>query len=268
MFVSSHGDHKVLVVDTQSGENARTARQEYPIFSSRLPSFEYSIYECASHTVFASIPSPTGLAIDSENDILYVASEGTTIYAYSLIASSLLFNVTTPYTGIQGMDYSDDGKLYFVSSSTLHSLSISSLSTCLPVSFPLSTYPLPISSSCSVNPNLPNSSLFEQVHSSSGYAAHNLSTMIAEAAKLATEYDCDPTGNFNFDVLLLSGYFCHPCLPSPCSPGTMCENMPFMGARCIAEEDILVEGGAATDGALLAMVVCVVGIVFTILLAV
>jgi len=49
---------------------------EYPAFSSRLPSFEYSVYECTTQAVFASgLDEPTGLAL--ADGVLYVAEHAT-----------------------------------------------------------------------------------------------------------------------------------------------------------------------------------------------
>ena len=46
LYVADAGSGRVYAVKADSGVYARTARVEYPIFSSRLPAFEYSIYEC------------------------------------------------------------------------------------------------------------------------------------------------------------------------------------------------------------------------------
>jgi hypothetical protein len=54
LFISVPGANKVLAVHADSGAYARTAREEYPIFSNRLPSFEYSIWECPEQRDFAT----------------------------------------------------------------------------------------------------------------------------------------------------------------------------------------------------------------------
>ncbi|GMI03922.1 hypothetical protein TrLO_g6693 [Triparma laevis f. longispina] len=116
LYFSDYGGGVVRVMNSKSGENARTARSEYPIFSSRLPSFEYSIYECADHKVWADVEEPTGLAIDGGR--LYVASGGNSIQVFDLETGVKLFNVdtTTTYENIQGLTVGDDGAIYFVDS--------------------------------------------------------------------------------------------------------------------------------------------------------
>jgi hypothetical protein len=41
--------------------------------------------------------------------------------------------------------------------------------------------------------------------------------------------DCE---NLNNDALLMSGYLCHPCLPSICDADKICVNIPYEGAKC------------------------------------
>ena len=64
LFYVSTGSGEVLWLDPDSGEPARTARREFPIFASPLPSFVYEIYECVDRGVFArGLSEPSGLAI-------------------------------------------------------------------------------------------------------------------------------------------------------------------------------------------------------------
>jgi len=64
LFFSDPAAGVVRWLAADSGQLARSARAEYPIFSSALPSFEYSIYECASVGVFATgLDEPSGLAL-------------------------------------------------------------------------------------------------------------------------------------------------------------------------------------------------------------
>mmetsp|Transcript_7619 Transcript_7619/g.15183 ORF Transcript_7619/g.15183 Transcript_7619/m.15183 type:complete len:151 (+) Transcript_7619:1-453(+) len=58
LFISNPGKNggEVTAVRIDTGRYSRTAREEYPIFSNRLPSFEYSIYECTEEvTMFFMI---------------------------------------------------------------------------------------------------------------------------------------------------------------------------------------------------------------------
>merc|ERR1719491_691145 len=65
----------VIAVQADSGVYSRTAREEYPIFSNRLPSFEYSIYECVEQDeeFVSGLNTPTGLALSVDGTRLFVA---------------------------------------------------------------------------------------------------------------------------------------------------------------------------------------------------
>merc|ERR1719223_1004953 len=78
VYIAVPGANQILVVGADSGGFARTAREEYPIFSNRLPSFEYSIWECSEQRVFASgLDMPTGLVLSKDGKRLFVAERGT-----------------------------------------------------------------------------------------------------------------------------------------------------------------------------------------------
>ena len=55
LFISNPGEGNVVSVHIDAGLYSRTAREEYPIFSNRLPSFEYSIYECVDQVSFIQL---------------------------------------------------------------------------------------------------------------------------------------------------------------------------------------------------------------------
>jgi DNA-binding beta-propeller fold protein YncE len=119
LFVSSPGDGTVLAVDADSGEFARTARGvEYPAYSSRLPSFEYSVYECASQRVFASgLSVPSGLALSADGSTLFVAEHGTgDVHAYEVASGALVATLETGRGAgaLQGIAVSPRGHLFIV----------------------------------------------------------------------------------------------------------------------------------------------------------
>jgi hypothetical protein len=51
----------------------------------------------------------------------------------------------------------------------------------------------------------------------------------SEALLCPDRTDCE---NVNNDALLMSGYLCHPCLPSICDADEICINIPYEGVRC------------------------------------
>merc|ERR1711966_471597 len=133
LFVSVPGENKVISVGADSGEYARTARLEYPIFSNRLPSFEYSIWECPEHRDFVTdIDTPTGLALSPDGEKLFVAERATgLIHAYEVKTASKLFSVATNYRTIGGMAFSPESQiLHFVDEETNTLNSITAVSPC------------------------------------------------------------------------------------------------------------------------------------------
>jgi len=95
--------------------------------------------------------------------------------------------------------------------------------------------------SCEVDGTIPNGTLFEQVHTDTGYASDNpdvqsMAGMDEAAALLANRTDCEYDSELNLDALLLGGYYCHVCLPrnhgSSCDAGGTCANVQWQGFTC------------------------------------
>jgi len=94
---------------------------------------------------------------------------------------------------------------------------------------------------CVVDPVVPDSAFFDQVHDDTGYAddnpdvQSNMTGMDEAAALLADRSDCEVDSELNFDALLLGGYFCHRCLPEGhlnCDTGGKCSNVQWSGYTC------------------------------------
>lgn len=261
LFVASPGAGTVLAVGADSGRYARTAREEYPIFSNRLPSFEYSIYECAEERVFASgLDTPSGLALSPDGKSLFVAEHFTgKIHVYEIESGSLLETIQTNFSSIGGMMFSPETEvLHFVDADTNTLAAVKPLQNCsstwqsrLSPEFTAevasaeaalgNAFSMTDERSCVVNPVIPNATLFEQVHSDSGYASNDTSVqgpagMNPTAVLLANRTDCGYDSELNFDALLLGGYFCHTCLPitdgAMCDDGGQCSNVQWDGYLC------------------------------------
>jgi len=290
LYVAVPGANRILVVDADSGSFARTAREEYPIFSNRLPSFEYSIWECVDSQVLdSSVDMPTGMALSLDGERLFVAERGTgNILVYDIASRTRLFSIPTQFTSIGGMAVSpSSGELYFVDDDTNGLYRIEPLSECSnPIPSPanplfqqavteaqevIDNFSLSPNDyyTCQVNPIVPDSSFFDQVHEDTGYAddnpnvQSNMTGMDAAAALLANRTDCGYDSDLNFDALLLGGYFCHPCLPEQdlvCDFGGTCTNVQWRGYVCDndirvittkGEEESAVVELQTTDGSVL-----------------
>jgi hypothetical protein len=263
VYVAVPGTNKITVVGADSGSFARIAREEYPIFSNRLPSFDYSIWECAEQKDFATgIDMPTGLALSPNGERLFVAERGTgKILVFEISSGALLYSIATGFETIGGLAFSLESKvLHFVDDETN---TLNSVQPSMECSTPMQSrtdasfedavnkaqavlgddFSLMRDYQCQVDPAIPDSSFFDQVHQAhedSGYADDNpdvqgMAGMDETAALLANRTDCEPDSELNFDALLLGGYFCHVCLPEQdltCDAGGTCSNVQWQGYHC------------------------------------
>ena len=260
LFIVNPGKGSIVAVDVDTGRYARTAREEYPIFSNRLPSFEYSIYECVDQEeVFVNgLENPTGLALSLDGSRLFVAERGGRIHAYEVETGALLQSIDLAsfgYSSIAGLAVSpESGSIYFVDMSTNQVVKVDTArftegqctyqsvantgfqaaldaakaqveSECAGTSLSLTR-----DYTCKVDGVIPNGTLFEQVHTD-GYASDNpdvqsTAGMDDGAALLANRTDCEYDGDLNFDALLLGGYYCHICLPR--NDGASCDEGKFI----------------------------------------
>lgn len=263
VYISVPGANQILAVDADSGSFARTAREEYPIYSNRLPSFEYSVWECAEQRVFADgIDMPSGMALSTDGERLYVAERASgNIHAYEVASGAIIEIIRTDFKSIGGMAIhptSPPGPgldtLFFVDdeTGTLNKIEPStkcmtnSVSSRVNPNFVLAVEEVKVELgedfsihrdlTCAVNPVIPDSSFFDQVHNMTGYADSNpdvqsvMSGMDASAALLANRTDCGYDSELNFDALLLGGYYCHTCLPEQdltCDNGGLCSNVQW-----------------------------------------
>jgi len=262
LYISSPGDNKIIVVGADSGSYARTAREEYPIFSNSLPSFEYSIWECVdSQDFITGIQTPTGLALDNSQERLFIAERDTgNILVYDVSSVTFLYKYETGLNSIGGLTFSPkDNTLYFVDEDTNSLYTIQSDMDCT-TDIPSrmnkefeqmvsqaqltlqDSFSLMRDYSCKVDPIIPDTSFFEQVHNDTGYADPDSQTdgniMNPDAILLANRTDCGYKSDLNFDALLLGGYLCHVCLPETeqtCEDGGVCSNVQWRGFVCSNE---------------------------------
>lgn len=266
LYVAVPGENRIVAVSTTGGQFARSAREEFPIFSNRLPSFEYNIFECIEHREFAAeIQTPSGIALSPDGKILFVAERDTgKILGFEVQSGALLAEVDTGFLAIGGLSFSPKSKvLHFVDEETNTLNAIRSLTACSsPAPSRVSGafdaevirardaingqmgqddfFSLTRDYECVVDPIIPDAVYFDQVHDT-GYASDDpdvqaMAGMDETAALLANRTDCGATSELNFDQLLLGGYYCHQCLPmnsgAECDAGGVCTNIQWLGYYC------------------------------------
>ena len=287
LYVANPGKGTVVAVHVDTGRYSRTAREEYPIFSNKLPSFEYSIYECVDQEeAFASgLDNPSGLALSSDGERLFVAERSGRILALDAESGMVMQSIDlagSGYTSIGGLAVSPaTGALYFADMNSNSVVRIDpdigdEVGQCasqLPIDpnyqSALSngrsivdsecgqgTFSLVRDYSCTVDGTIPNGTLFEQVHPSTGYASDDpnvqspMAGMDEAAALLLNRTDCEYDSELNFDQLLLGGYFCHICLPyangSACDAGGNCANVQWNGFTCDNEYFVDFDAGLSS----------------------
>jgi hypothetical protein len=271
LYIANPASGNIVAVHIDTARYSRTARDEYPIFSNKLPSFEYSIYECVDQEeIFATgFTKPAGLALSNDGKILFVAERLGRITAVEVDSGETLQSIDIGLYGhksIGGLTVSPtSGLLYFTDMDNNQVVRVdpsesdgqctyeSRASSVFETERGFAQYDLSLSScgddsfslvrdyTCKVDATIPNGTLFEQVHSDTGYASDNpdvqsTAGMDEEAVLLANRTDCEYDSDLNFDALLLGGYFCHQCLPrnngSSCDAGGACANVHWRGYTC------------------------------------
>lgn len=272
LFISNPAKGNIVAVHIDTGLYSRTAREEYPIFSNRLPSFEYSIYECVEQedNFATGFTIPSGLALSNNGQVLFVAERGGNISALEVDSGEVLHTIDVSsfgYKSIGGLAISPEtGLIYFTDldtnqvirvdagrstdgqcnydsrvSPTFQSQVVDAKNVLLSSSCSRNAFSLVRDYSCEVDATIPNGTLFDQVHTDTGYASDNpdvqsMAGMDEEAVLLANRTDCEYDSELNFDALLLGGYYCHRCLPhndgSSCDAGGICANVHWQGFTC------------------------------------
>ena len=250
LYLSDVGSGRIIAVKIDTGVESRDARTEYTIFSSMVPQFEYTIWQCAETSdLETTFSTPAGLALTADSSRLFVAEHYTNmIYALELPSGRKIaeIDLLVPGGGLSALAISPhSGALFFSNQNTNEIVRIEPQACNMPAvpieapGFDWGTADMALATgpTCTVNDTLPDLALFQQVHGDSGYSDADQSvqnnSMWAGAALLANRFDCAPDSALNNDALLLGGYFCHRCLPDPCAEyGGYCANIWWKGYSC------------------------------------
>merc|ERR1719191_1558330 len=113
LYIADTGGGRILRMNPDSGHFIRTAKREFPIYSSIAETFEYSIYGCAEWEVFADgLDKPSGLHVDDTH--VYVAEwQSSTIVAFDKASGTEVSRVNTGASGLNGIAVDSAGHIWF-----------------------------------------------------------------------------------------------------------------------------------------------------------
>eukprot|EP01047_Picozoa_sp_COSAG01_P075951 COSAG01_NODE_13182_length_1624_cov_0.878689_1_plen_256_part_10 len=186
---------------------------------------------------------PSGLHL--KDGVVYIAERNTSsIIAFDKYTKAEISRVQTGSLGLNGIDVDGHGQLWFSDgpSSTVSRVlvevpcnsSASPPPAAVPISFPSRVCPWVVNTSVTAvhtqhMAGYMNLSAFIGIDDYADAQAHhcggNSITIGAETAGMPTA-DANGTYRINNDALLMSGYMCHICLPTPCHNGGTCAHVP------------------------------------------
>merc|ERR1711871_1277845 len=114
LYIADTGGGRILRMDPDSGHFIRTAKREFPIYSSIAETFEYSIYGCTDWEVFVDgLDEPSGMHIS--DGIVYVSEHGTgKILSLDRVTADQIDEYQTGAESLLGLEMDGDGNIWFV----------------------------------------------------------------------------------------------------------------------------------------------------------
>ena len=116
LFVCDTGGDRLLRVQADSGQYARDARAEYPIYSSPEARFNYSVWEGLEWELFGVVPRPSGLALSEK--VAYVSSYSSGLIKAFERASGRLLQVLYVPGAVSGLSFDHYGDLWLLDTAT------------------------------------------------------------------------------------------------------------------------------------------------------
>ena len=239
VFVADTGGGRVVALHADSGRFARHARVdlggEYELWSSPEPSFEYSEFACASWFEFAAgLDRPSGLAI--HGNTLLVGEHGTgVVHAFHRTTGARLGSVRTGAAKLFGLAVEPkSGDVFFVDGEAEDRVGRivrgEGDALCAPGSVPNGpAIAWPVASAGST-PECAAETVELGVA-----VAHEHDDGYLNMAPLGPAYGASDacaacSDACDNDMLLMSGFLCHPCLPDNCRHGVV---FPNQAGTCV-----------------------------------
>jgi len=240
LYVADVGGSRILAIDRRSGEFNRFARAdqggEFLQWSASEPRFEYSVYHCMQHKVFAPVSAPSGLAGTRHHLFVSDHDSGEIIALEKGTGREVARIDTGSGKGLMGLTIDpSDGSLWFVNSRTSEVGRVAALQQCpAGTGLDVSSTP-PAEAFANEICSTPNTTALGNTvaHPNHDCSYINQSDMcLGEMYGSSRGDKCRGDGSYNLDMLLMTGHYCHKCLPSPCLNGGTCENIWNKGYRC------------------------------------
>merc|ERR1719387_1584679 len=212
----------------------------YHIFTETADIFEYELWTCSQQEVFASeLGTPSGIAIGGGFVFVGDYASGN-VHVFEMDGTRRqILDVST--AGLSGLDVTcgvgctlhfvnmltnELGRLRF-DPSPRRPLTWSEQAPC---NAPAASYSRP-RFDVTHGPGYQNSMVIPHSYGKHCPGSNPGAPVDRSVALLCPDrIDCEDVNN---DALLMSGYLCHPCLPSICDEGEVCVNLPYAGAECI-----------------------------------
>lgn len=252
LFIADTGGGRVLAVDADSGRYAAEARNDlggnFTLWSSPLPSFEYTLFGCASFKTFATgIDKPSGLALSG--NVLYVGEHGTgKIIALHRTTGEKLGEYATGAKKLFGLSVNPtSGRLWYVDGAVNDAVFyLEPSAECAEpvpdgaaIAWPASTVSESGTNWCGISTSVATLGLaVKHIQHEDGYL--NMTPLGPGYGVTDECMKCGP--GCDNDMLLMSGFLCHKCIPDNCrggiyptSAGT-CENIIGEGYRCKCDD--------------------------------
>ena len=268
-YVSDYNQNKIFKIEYESGIITRSAKHDYPIYSSNSNKFKYWIVENSHWELLANIQLPIGL--DIFNRHLYVLSEIGMMYIFDVTNDTNINTFSTIKNAISMRIF--DSTMFVISSQRLHIFVLQTIksrndtildpladeemyciqdsdcktmscnyTTCMQRKVNYSPYNELSSyvSSEIYNRSFVNQNILSSEHTSS-YANYLNMYPIMESDFCSTignasgVLDCEL---IDFDSLLLGNCWGHPCLPNHlhCLNGGILNKNDYRGYVCICDD--------------------------------
>jgi len=240
LFVADTGAGRVLAVDVDSGRFEKHAREdvggEFKLWSATEPAFEYSVYNCTRAMEFASgLDAPSGIALSRHHVFVGDFATGV-VHVYEKATGREVQQLDSGSPGLKGLEI-EGGRLYFVHSSEGVEGKVSYVEVTEPCADGASAsgppppleFPEPVCGTPEVT------SLGVHItHTPHDCGYQNQTDMCLGERYGTSRENCRGQGPdaFNYDMLLMTGFRCHRCLPEPCMNGGSCENLWRQGYQC------------------------------------